>query len=105
MLAPSTVIATGSCMYAAPRKFDGPMQMPLPPTTSIASLTTSRPRSVRCSFAMPEMTAGFSPASIAAVVSIRAASIMYRLPPMRVSASSMPSKRPIGVLNCVRTRA
>ena len=76
MLAPSTVIATGSCMYAAPRKFDGPMQMPLPPTTSIASLTTSRPRCVRCSLAMPDTTAGFSPMSIAVAVSARAASIM-----------------------------
>ena len=42
MFAPSTVIDTGICMYAAPRKFDGPMQMPLPPAMSIASLITCR---------------------------------------------------------------
>ena len=51
MLAPSTVIATGICMYAAPRKFDGPMQMPLPPTMSIASLTT-------CAAALGEVQLG-----------------------------------------------
>ncbi len=105
MLAPSTVIMIGTCMYAPPMKFDGPMQMPLPPTTSIASMTTWRPRSVRCSLAMPEITAGFSPRSTAVVVSTRAASIMYRLPPIRASGSSIPSNLPIGVLNCVRTRA
>ena len=40
MLAPSTVIDDRHLLYAAPRKFDGPMQMPLPPATSIASLMT-----------------------------------------------------------------
>jgi hypothetical protein len=38
MLAPSTVIEIGTCVYAAAMKFDGPMQMPLPPAMSIASL-------------------------------------------------------------------
>jgi len=46
----------------------------------------------------------FAPA-LTATPMARAASIMYRLPPIRVSASSTPSKRPIGVLNCRRTRA
>ena len=105
MLAPSTVIDTGICMYAAPKKFDGPMQIPLPPAISIASLITSRLRDVMCSFAIPDSTAGFSPRSTNVDVSMRTASITYRLPPIRVSASSIPSKRPIGVLNCVRTRA
>ncbi len=76
MFAPSTVIATGSDMYADAMKFDGPMQMPLPPTMSIASLTTTRARSVRCSLAMPDSTAGFSPRSTACAVNVRVASIM-----------------------------
>ena len=86
-------------------KLLGPRQMPLPPWTSIASLTTRRLRSVMWYLTMPEITDGFSPRSIATAVIARAASIMYRLPPIRVSASSMPSNFPIGVRNWVRTRA
>ena len=54
---------------------------------------------------MADSTAGFSPRSTARAVSLRVASIMYRLPPMRASASSTPSNLPIGVLNWLRTRA
>ena len=64
------------------------------------------PRTTELVESIPGLTtAGFSPRSIAVAVSMRVASIMYRLPPMRASASSTPSNLPIAVLNCVRTRA
>ncbi len=52
-------------MYAPPRKFDGPMQMPLPPMTSMPSLIVCRARSVMWYLAIADTTAGFSPRSIA----------------------------------------
>ena len=52
------------------------MQMPLPPCTSMASLSTSRMRSVMWYLQMAEMTLGFSPMSSAAIV-------MRRMPSMR----------------------
>ncbi len=76
MLAPSTVMAIGICWYARARKLFGPMQMPLPPTMSMASLITSRARSVTWYLAMAEMTDGFSPRSTASADSRRAASIV-----------------------------
>ncbi|MNC99234.1 hypothetical protein D3C83_174460 [compost metagenome] len=51
------------------------MQMPLPAWTSIASLITARPRSVRWYFTMADTTDGFSPKSIAPAVITRAASM------------------------------
>ena len=106
MLAPSTVIAIGSCMYAAPRKFDGPMQMPLPPRTSMRVVDDlARALGDVVLGDAPRAPPASRPGRRRAAVSVRAASIMYRLPPMRASASSMPSNLPIGVLNCLRTRA
>ncbi len=63
----------------------------------------SRPRSVRWYLRIAESTEGFSPRSTALAVRIRALSISQALPPMRASASWMPSKAAIGTLNCSRT--
>src|SRR3569832_2104292 len=49
-------------------KLRGPMQMALPPCTSIASLTTRRMRSVRWYLTLAEITEGFSPRSTAPAV-------------------------------------
>ena len=76
MLAPSTVIATGMLHVRGAEEVRRPHADALAADDVHASLTTWRPRSVRCSFAMPEITAGFSPRSIAAAVSMRVASIM-----------------------------
>jgi hypothetical protein len=48
--------------------------MPLPPCTSIASLTTWRARSVQWYLTIAEITDGFSPRSTAPAVITRAAS-------------------------------
>ena len=50
--------------------------MPLPPCTSIASFAIMRPSSVTWYLRMPAGTDGFSPPSIAPVVTERAASMM-----------------------------
>ncbi len=50
--------------------------MPLPPCTSIASLATLRPSSVQWYFSIADGTDGFSPPSIAPLVTERAASMM-----------------------------
>lgn len=63
----------------------------------------SRPRSVRWYLRIAESTEGFSPRSTALAVRIRALSISQALPPMRASASWMPSKAAIRTLNCSRT--
>ncbi|MNJ74929.1 hypothetical protein D3C77_719340 [compost metagenome] len=76
MLAPSTVMPMGICWYARPRKLLGPRQMPLPPITSMPSLTTWRARSVTWYLTMADTTEGFSPRSTAPAVMLRAASIM-----------------------------
>ncbi len=68
MLAPSTVIAIGEACQARPTKLRGPRMMPLPPTTSITSLTTSRLMLVQWYLAIADGTAGFSPRSTAAAV-------------------------------------
>ncbi|KAG1364700.1 hypothetical protein G6F59_018939 [Rhizopus arrhizus] len=79
--------------------------MPLPPITSMPSLTTWRARSVTWYFTIAETTEGFSPRSTAPAVMLRAASIMYVWPPMRASASSTPSNLPTGMRTWLRTRA
>ncbi|MNC30250.1 hypothetical protein D3C75_785290 [compost metagenome] len=79
------------------------MMIALPPCTSMASLMQSRPRSVRWYLRIADSTDGFSPRSTALAVSMRAASIIQALPPMRAMASWMPSNEAIGTLNCSRT--
>src|SRR4030065_321504 len=61
MLAPSTVMLIGRAVYTRPMKLFGPRQMPAPPCTSMASITTRRMCSVSWYFTMAEATAGFSP--------------------------------------------
>ena len=46
MLAPSTVMPIGTAWYVCARTLRGPRQMPAPPSTSMASLTTVRMASV-----------------------------------------------------------
>mmetsp|Transcript_18778 Transcript_18778/g.46979 ORF Transcript_18778/g.46979 Transcript_18778/m.46979 type:complete len:203 (+) Transcript_18778:173-781(+) len=69
MFAPSTVIATGIDMYAFPTKLALPLQMPAPPTMSIPSVITRRPRSVHDCFMIEERTIGASWLSMMALVS------------------------------------
>ena len=64
---------------------------------------TGSPYTLTAAFAEDQDLLGSSLISDAVVIT-RAASIRYILPPMRAIASSTPSKRPMDILNCVRTR-
>src|SRR3546814_7535020 len=68
MLAPSTVIAIGAACQLRPAKLRGPRMMPLPPSTSITSLDTSRAIVVQWYLAIADGTAGVSPRSTAIAV-------------------------------------
>ncbi|KWV87762.1 hypothetical protein PFLmoz3_02456 [Pseudomonas fluorescens] len=81
------------------------MQMPLPATMSMPSLTMMRARSVTWYLAMAEITDGFSPASRDATDTLRTASQAYRCPAMRASGACTPSNLPMGRPNCLRIAA
>src|SRR3546814_920712 len=60
MLAPSTVIAIGAACQLRPAKLRGPRMMPLPPSTSITSLDTSRAIVVQWYLAIADGTRGLA---------------------------------------------